>query len=268
VFHEDAALTKHLDVISPLLAVDGVLSLAKVKTHNFMTFTGAVKNLFGVIPGYSKPGYHAKLADRERFADMLLDIATFVKPRVTIMDGVVGLEGDGPGTAGAPRELGFLLAARDPVWLDAACCDLVAIDPATVPVLVRAVARGLWPGPSVPIPWVGESPDGLRIDDFAKPTLAADTAGFGVGPGVEGPVRRAVRGLFTARPRPQRDRCTGCRTCARACPVEAIAIRDRLAVVDDDACIRCYCCHELCPEAAIDLVVGRSGRAMRRLGVR
>ena len=268
VSHPDAKLTKRLDVLTPLLEVDGVISLPKLKTHYFMIFTGAVKNLFGVVPGFAKPGYHAKLGDPRRFADMLLDIVSFVRPRLSVMDAVVGLEGDGPGTAGRPREIGALLASPDPVALDAAACALVGIPGEQVPTLATARERGLWSGSYPDVVWLGENPEALRVQGFVVPRSATGSAGMGPGPVLDRVAGSLMRELFSARPRPRRGRCTGCGTCERACPRQAITVHENLAYVDDDRCIRCYCCHELCPEAAIDLELGRMGRALRRVGLR
>jgi len=82
----DGMLTKHFDIITPVVEADGLINLCKMKTHLFTVMTGAVKNLFGVIPGLIKTGYHAKLHDTMRFASMLLDLASYIAPRLTIMD--------------------------------------------------------------------------------------------------------------------------------------------------------------------------------------
>ncbi len=268
VSHPEARLAKRLDVLAPLLEVDGLISLPKLKTHYFMTFTGAVKNLFGAVPGFAKPGYHAKLEDPARFADMLLDIVTLLRPRLSLMDAVVGLEGDGPGLAGRARQIGLLMASADPVVLDAVACAVVGIAPEQVPVLVAARRRGLWSGAVEDVAVVGGELHAHRIDGFAVPQRAADPAGLGPAVRFERIVRPLVRELFSPRPRPRQDRCTGCGTCRRACPRQAIAVRGRLARVDDHLCIGCYCCHELCPQAAIDLELGLLGRGLRRMGVR
>ena len=133
-------------MLAPLVEADAVLSLCKLKTHFFMTFTGGVKNMFGAVPGFAKPGYHAKLADPERFGDMLLDIAGMIRPRLTLMDAILALEGDGPGTAGRPRHVGALLASRDPVALDVVACGIAGIVPLSVPTLAQAQRRGWWDG--------------------------------------------------------------------------------------------------------------------------
>ena len=103
----EGKLIKRFEVITPVIEADGVFNLCKLKTHVFMSMTGAVKNNFGVIPGLAKPGYHAKLHDKGHFADMLLDLAAYVSPRISIMDAVVGMEGEGPGCDRYPEAYRF-----------------------------------------------------------------------------------------------------------------------------------------------------------------
>jgi uncharacterized protein (DUF362 family)/Pyruvate/2-oxoacid:ferredoxin oxidoreductase delta subunit len=261
----EALLAKRLEVMSPILHADGVINLAKFKTHMFMTFTGATKNLFGVIPGLNKASYHARLADPRRFADMLLDVAYFVRPRLNIVDGIVGMEGNGPGTGGSPRAIGVLLAGTDPVAVDVACCRIAGIDPGAVPVLVAARNRGLWSGRVADVDTLGVPVADLRVRGFVMPD-GYEGIGVGVGGLLDEPVRRILR-RFNRMPRPRVGRCTLCAACVRACPAKAITLdtEAKVAKVDDSLCIRCYCCHEVCPSAAIDLEFTGMGRAMHRL---
>jgi uncharacterized protein (DUF362 family)/Pyruvate/2-oxoacid:ferredoxin oxidoreductase delta subunit len=267
VSYPGALWAKRMEVMSPILRADGVINLPKFKTHMFMTFSGATKNLFGVIPGLNKAAYHAKLPVPRRFADMLIDVAYFVRPRLNIVDGIVGLEGDGPGTGGSPRALGVLVAGADPVAVDVACCRIADIDPAAVPVLVAARERGLWCGRAADVDTLGVPVAELFVKDFLMPS---PYKGFGVGNfGVfNDTVRRIVRD-FNRVPRPKVGRCTLCAACERACPGKAITMDKaaQVAKVDDSLCIRCYCCHEVCPSAAIDLEFTGMGRVMHRLGL-
>ncbi len=262
----DAVWGKRMEIMAPILSADGVINLPKLKTHCFMIVTGATKNLFGVVPGLNKAAYHAKLGDRRRFADMLLDLAYFVKPRLNVVDGILALEGDGPGMAGSPRPLGVLLAGADPVAVDVACCRITGIDCAAVPVLVAAAERGLWGGRPEDIDTLGVPVGELAVDDFRMPS---PYTGMGVGNfgRLDEPIRRVLR-RFNRMPRPKVGRCTVCGACEQACPGRAITIdkKAKVAKVNDSLCIRCYCCHEVCPEAAIDLEFAGIGRVMRRLG--
>ena len=261
----NAVLAKRFEVMTPILRADGIINLAKFKTHAFMIFTGATKNLFGVIPGLNKAAYHARLNDPRKFADMLLDVAYLLRPRLSIVDAIVGMEGNGPGTGGSPRAIGALLAGADPVAVDVACCRIAGIDTATVPVLVAARDRGLWSGRPADGDTRGVPLADLRVKDFVMPD---SYRGIGVGkiPLFDEPMRRVLR-RFNRMPRPKVGRCTLCGACERGCPVKAITL-DReaeVAKVDDSLCIRCYCCHEICPHAAIDLEHSPMGRVMHRL---
>lgn len=262
-----SVLVKRMEVLRALREADGVISLSKLKTHTYMTFTGAVKNLFGAVPGYGKAGFHATLADPDRFADMLLDLADVVAPRLSLMDGVVALEGDGPGTGGRPRELGVLLAGRDPVAVDVAACRLVGIDSAAVPVLRAAARRGRLSLDLTP-PILGERLEDLMVSDFEWPGTAWQEGGLGRRLLLERLAKPILDAATQFRVRPAAGRCTACGICEQACPVGAIRIEGGLAVVDDSRCIRCYCCHELCPEEAVELQSTRLGRLSRAIGLR
>jgi uncharacterized protein (DUF362 family)/Pyruvate/2-oxoacid:ferredoxin oxidoreductase delta subunit len=261
----DAKLAKRLEVMTPIVEADGVINLPKFKTHMFMIFSGATKNLFGVIPGLNKASYHARLNDPHRFADMLLDVAYFVQPRLSIVDAIVGLEGDGPGTGGSPRAVGALVAGADTVHVDVACCRIAGIPVSDVPVLMAAKERGLWTGRAQDVRTLGVPIDELLVKDYVLP---GSYEGIGVGKTgfLEEPLRKVLR-RFNRWPVPMVDRCTLCGACERACPAKAIELdkKDKVAKVDDSLCIRCYCCHEVCPEAAIDLEYSRMGKVMHKL---
>lgn len=258
----EGRVIRRMEVISPLLRVDGVINLAKFKTHTFMIFTGATKNLFGVIPGLNKVAYHGKFTERDRFAGMLLDVAGFVQPRLNLVDGIVAMEGKGPGTGGTPRPLGLLLAGTDPVAVDVACCRIAGIDTSAVPVLTVAVERGLWSGRPADIETLGLRVADLQVKDFAFPLK--NVGSLGVSGSLERMGRSLLRGGFSPRPRPQAGPCTLCGSCEQACPGQAITLdkKARVAKVDDSKCIRCYCCHEVCPSAAIELQFTGVGWAM------
>ncbi len=267
VSNPEGRLVRRLEVMDPILKADGVINLAKFKTHAFMIFTGATKNMFGVIPGLNKVGYHAKLADPLLFGDMLLDVAGLIRPRLSLVDAIVGLEGMGPGTGGKARPLGFLVAGTDTVAMDVACCRIARIDTTAVPVLEAAKARGMWCGRAADIETEGVPVADLEVKDFQLPVRRAREAGSSPIARLERLTRPLIRGGFSPMPRPKADRCTLCRSCERACPTKAMGMGEQVAKVDDSLCIRCYCCHEVCPSAAIDLDFVGLGRAMHRLGL-
>jgi len=270
VSHPEGRLIKRMELLSPALEADGLISIPKLKTHNLMAFTGAVKNLFGLIPGYSKPGYHAKLADKERFADMLLDINTRLPARLSVMDAITALEGEGPGSGGDARFFGSLLASDDPVALDAIACVVAGIDPEVVPTLAVARERRMWTGDARDIKVEGDSVEGCSVKGFRLPERMM--RGPGLDPERLGTrlVGQFVKGALNSRPRPKVGRCTACEVCVASCPSGAVSVVKQrsgagLAQVDDERCILCYCCHELCPEAAIDLEYKGIGRIIHGL---
>ncbi len=239
-------LVKMLDVMRPATTADAIINLPKLKTHGLLRFTGAVKNLFGLVPGRVKLGYHTKLQDTQRFADMLLDLALWAQPRLTIVDAIVAMEGEGP-SAGTPRQMGLLLAGEDTTALDLAALDIIKMDPQTVPTIRMAQQRGLTSGRSADLEILGVPLNEARVPDFYAPQTGSPSVIL-TPPGI----RRWLERRFVASPYAS-DRCTGCGVCRDNCPVEAITITDRRAHMDLNRCIRCYCCHEFCPQHAIEL---------------
>lgn len=253
----EGRLIKRFDILEEVAKADCVISLPKLKTHGLMRFTGATKILFGVVPGVLKLGYHTKLQTASAFAEMLLDLLEMVKPRLAIMDAVVGMEGKGP-SAGSPRQIGAILASPNSVALDVVAASLVGMEPLSIPVLKAAAQRGLTSGSAQDVNILGDSLAALRVPDFKPPPSNPDIDAV---PSVM-PValRRWLTGQLLLTPSADPVRCTGCQTCFQNCPVQAISMINQKARMDPNKCIRCYCCHELCPENAIDLRRGRLGQ--------
>jgi len=253
--YPDGHLIKAVDTCTFVTEADVIISLPKLKTHGLVRYTGAVKNLFGTIPGLIKPGYHIKLQTAEQFSEMLLDLAGFVHPALTVMDAVVGMDGDGP-SAGRPFPIGAVLAGTDPTAVDVAAVALVDHDPAAMPTIAAAVRRGWTTGRAADLAIVGDDP-GLTGWDLLA---ALRVSGFQMQPGGQGALLPNLPGFLrswsarsiVARPVVS-ERCIGCGVCIANCPAQTIAKVDDRARIDPAGCIYCYCCHELCPEQAIDL---------------
>jgi ferredoxin len=211
-----------------------------------MMFTGAVKNLFGMIPGLEKAQFHLKVPDRDDFAEMLVDLLLACHPALCIMDGVVAMEGDGP-SGGTPKQVGALIASADAVALDVVASAIAGFDPMDVYTNKAAAGRGLGPLSADDVEIVGEPWRDLAPARFARP--APDLSR-----NLPPRVARWMRKRIASRPvLERREACTNCRTCEKNCPVTAITMSGRKPAFDYDVCIRCYCCQELCPERAIGL---------------
>lgn len=251
-------LVKRLDLMRAATTVDAIINLPKLKTHGLVRYTGAVKNLFGLVPGRIKLGYHTKLQDAERFSEMLLDLALWAQPVLTIVDAVVAMEGEGP-SAGRPRELGLILAGTDLTAVDLTALHIIGMDPQTVPTIRAARRRGLIPEGDAGLEILGTPLAEARVPDFYAPQTGSSDVILSP-PGL----RRWLERRFVATPHAS-ERCIGCGICRDNCPAEAIAITGRQAHVDLKRCIRCYCCHELCPHRAIELRRSALARLLARL---
>ncbi len=261
VSHPEGKLVKSLTVTKSVLDADVVIPLSKLKTHGMMTFTGAVKILFGVIPGLLKAEYHLRMPDVRSFADLLVDIATWVKPTLSIMDGIVGMEGDGP-SAGKPRSIGALLISEDPFALDVAATHLIGMKPEKVPTIIAARERG-FVSRIEEVKLCGDARSLWRIQNFVAPkTVSLNFLDM-----VPLPPSVKTFLLNRVRPRPvfQHDLCVGCSDCVKNCPPQALVLNEKnRPQVNLDACIRCFCCQELCPHQAVEIVKPRLARRLFR----
>lgn len=256
-------LIKRFEVISPFVECDGMINLSKLKTHSFTAMTGAVKNLFGIIPGRLKTGYHSKLRDKQDFTGMLLDLAAMAAPRLSVMDAVVGMEGNGP-AGGNTRKVGWLLASESPLALDVAAAWIMGLAFEANPMMREAEKRGLRPLRPEDIRLEGAEWGELETPGFKLPDSILSDAEFTRIPRfLENSAMRIVRRGATRTPRIIKDKCTACGACRNACPVGAVKIeKNRAASINVRECIRCYCCHEMCSYDAVEL---RSGFLFRML---
>ncbi|WP_312561451.1 DUF362 domain-containing protein [Anaerospora sp.] len=243
VAYPDGITLKKFTIARRLAEVDKVISLAKMKTHTFMGATGATKNLFGCIVGMQKAQFHLRMQARQEFAAMLIDLASCVKPVLAIIDGVMGMEGNGPRN-GNPIKAGVILGGANCFAVDVVMAEMMGFKPEQLPVTALALKRNLTPafsaielvGSGGQLRWKFVEPRSLQsLEDRIPKWLAA----FG-------------RSQLTARPEITAS-CVGCGRCVKHCPPQAMAIVSGQAAIDYTKCIRCYCCQELCPYDAVQL---------------
>lgn len=237
---------------------DAIIDLCKLKTHGMMAMTCGAKNMFGAIPGTMKPEYHFRYPDPRDFARMIVDLDEYFKPRLTIVDAVDCMEGNGP-TGGTPRHMGALLAGEDPHKVDLLCADLIGLKREEVPTLEAALERGLIP-PSVEGLDVDGDPAAFAIPDFQRIVTGNSHLFCGNGSSMFAKMKGAVMSwALTQRPKLKAEHCVGCGLCRNVCPAKAIDMVKGKPHIDRKKCIRCFCCQEFCPESA--MVVHRTAIA-------
>ena len=253
IFFEGGRQNRKFVIAKGVLECDGVVSLPKLKTHGLEKFTGCVKNQFGCIPGVLKGEYHVKLPDAWNFGKMLVDLNRFVSPRLYIMDGIYGMEGNGP-QSGRPRRMNMLLFSRDPIALDATVLRLIGLNPEYVPTTKFGSEFGAGTYRTEEIELVGDNFDDFKIPDFdidRSPVVTREEAGF----------TRFIGNRVVPKPVIVKEKCVTCGICVEMCPANPKAVNwfdddtSKPPAYNYDTCIRCYCCQEVCPEGAIELKV-------------
>jgi uncharacterized protein (DUF362 family)/ferredoxin len=252
-----------IEVARLALESDLVINLPKMKTHAQMLLTLGVKNLFGCVVAQRKAEWHYKVGlRRDEFASLLLDIWNGVRPALTIMDGVIGMDKLGP-TNGTPFPFGLVGGARDALSMDFWLCRMMGVDLREYPLWQAASARDMpqcsldenalagdflpshkWEGIDIPrlsslsvIPLLSKIPFGHRLEQ-----------------------------ALTSRPVHRPERCVQCGKCVAMCRGKAVQLNDGKLTFDYKKCVRCYCCHEMCPADAIEFRDGLLRKAMKLLG--
>ena len=245
-------ILKRIEVIKPVIEADVIINLPKFKTHNLTVISGAIKNMFGIVPGFTKVGYHLRFDDFEKFAGMLLDITTFIKPALNIMDGIWGVEGEGPGRRGTPRNVGLILAGSDSISMDIIMGRIMNIPEALNPfieVLKKWNAESYTTGD---IEVAGEKLSDTIIYDFKIPGSIGQkrliTNNF-----INTYIVPIVRNSLNPYLYVDYDKCNLCMTCQTICPQKSIMSVNNKIKFNQRTCIRCFCCSEMCPEGAIGI---------------
>jgi len=243
-----------------VLDADVVINLPKLKTHSLTVITGGVKNMYGTIPSGFRTKLHGEYPDNEDFAHVLADVFSVRIPELTIMDGIVAMEGEGP-ASGRLKRLGLIIASRDAVALDSVVAKIIGLKPMEVPTTRCCHERSLGIGTSERIEVVGQRIEDVVIVNFKYP-LYVTSALSGKAPRF---LLRYLLGQIGIRPRVIEDECTGCCECERICPVYAISMRNAIAWIEQSKCIGCLCCNEVCHFGAIELKRPAIGRLLHLL---
>lgn len=229
-------------IAKPVLDVDFVINVPKIKTHGLTTFTCAIKNMYGTIPGLTKVNYHKRAPKPSDFSSLVVDIFALTKPGLNIADGIVGMDGAGP-SSGNTKELGMILASTDAVALDSYICHILGKDPLKVPTNKIAYERNLGEAEISKIKVMGDTPEVRKDFKWPSGTASSDA--------LQGFLFGGLMRFYWSRPAINPDLCTNCRTCIENCPVEALTAGVNIPEFNYPECINCLCCIELCPEKAV-----------------
>jgi uncharacterized protein (DUF362 family)/Pyruvate/2-oxoacid:ferredoxin oxidoreductase delta subunit len=216
-----------------LKQADIVISFAKLKTHGLTKMTGAVKNLYGCIPGRTKEEYHSLANTEEKFCNLLLDIYEEIRPEFCIIDGIEAIEGEGPGATGKKKKAGVLIASKNCIAADIIAARIMGFKENEVLTNKFAIKRGLFN-------------DSMKIMGKVKNLNFDRRSSALIGNLLSlAPLLGKPKILFN------HSKCIKCGLCAKKCPVGAIKLSP-YPIWNKKKCIRCLCCVEVCPQAAIN----------------
>lgn len=221
-------LTKIIDDI------DFSISVAKLKTHELMYATGAIKNMFGIVPGLNKSKQHVYNPSRKGFAKFICGLFKLSKTEYAIMDSIIAMEGAGPGN-GDPKKVGLLMASNDALALDIAQAIIMGYQPLDLPIIKYAIKKKVTETSKIEeIEYTNLNANDLIIKDFKRITNKKLN-------------EKRNAPIFLEEP------CIKCKKCIDICPANALSLKDKKIKINEKKCIKCYCCHEVCPANAIKI---------------
>ena len=248
----------HLSKIA--LDADVIVNLPKLKTHSLCVLTCGVKNMYGAIPLGLRRKLHADYIRSDDFSQAVTDVFSAVRPQLTIVDGIIAMEGEGP-SAGSLRKLGVILASQDTVAVDAVATKIIGLNPLDIYTTRYSDERGLGIGNLENIEVVGERIDSVTVPDFKPPSSFVDT----LSRRVPRFLPRFILRQLSIKPSVIEHQCTGCSECEKICPVGAISVSGKTARINYGICIQCMCCHEVCRFNAIELKRSAAGSTLHFL---
>jgi uncharacterized protein (DUF362 family)/ferredoxin len=240
---------EHIPISRYITDSDIWINLPKLKTHELTLLTGAVKNCYGNIPAGLKREFHFRYRSGDSFGKLVADIYHAFRPALTVMDGVEGMEGEGP-MNGEPIHVGVILAGRDATAVDMVAAEIIDLDVRRVFHLEHAGVSG----GSLEVH--GLSTEEMKVSGFRLPATYLQE-------GLHNRIVLLCYPFISIRPDIDRRKCVLCGECIERCPVDAVSLKEgRAVIIDRKKCIHCFCCHEFCPQGAIVMkkhLLGRIG---------
>ncbi len=269
---KDAVSLKSFSYTGWLDDVDVIINFSKLKTHAMMGMSCAVKNMFGCIPGTTKPEYHMRFPEEKAFANVMVDLNEYFKPVLYVVDAIDGMEGNGP-TAGEKRHIGAVLASKRPYDLDMVCAGIINMGINDVQTLLVANERGLGPGDVSEVKILGD----IDLKDAAVPDFKRATIHQSItfeGGGLFNTIKsKAVKLAYSTKPQVNKSECVGCKKCFETCPAKAITMvpvssgskGSAIPSIDRSKCIKCFCCQEFCPVGAMKVHYNPLGKLLNSI---
>lgn len=244
---------KEFNVSKEMMEADILVNLPKLKTHGLAYFTGAQKNLFGTIYGLEKAQWHVKSSTPLEFGEAMSDLYSAIKETmkdkifVNLMDGIEGLEGEGPSTGGTKKEAHVLLSSKDAIALDRVAIEVVKLDYTKSFISIISNNRGLGEFNLENIKIEGDALELFQDVKFVAPKVEE----IGIR-SLKLVNKYNVKNFVLEHPKFDKKKCIKCGECKKICPPQAITIeKGKYPKVNKNKCIRCWCCAEVCPVNAI-----------------
>ena len=210
-----------------------------------MGLTLGVKNMYGTVVGKDKAKYHLNSGeDREIFAKMILGIYTMTNPHLTILDGIVGMEGNGPSN-GSERNFGIFAISKNAITLDFVISEILNFPEEKNHIL--KVIKKIYPE-KYDLNSLKTFPN--KISDFSIENLKLPKMGD-CRWHLPDTFANFLRDIVSSKLVIDKNKCVKCNKCVEVCPTNSIFEKKNYLKIKSKTCIRCFCCQEICPEDAI-----------------
>lgn len=242
---------KSINIAKVIFDFDGIINIPKLKTHTLMGLTCGVKNFYGCVPGITKIEYHKLAASPHDFALLLSEIYRVLKDKIlfTVLDGVEGLEGNGPSTGGIKRNYNIICASRDTVALDTYITK--CIEKKHGKNFFIKTLKNVGNTDFNSFEFAGDNVDKFNFQNIKLPITKILNM---IPVWLTRIIGKYIGKLIWIKPVIEQDKCVKCGQCIKSCPAKTIIKNNNgIIYIDKSNCISCFCCHELCGYKAIDI---------------
>lgn len=230
---------KKITISKIIKEVDFIINLPKLKTHSLTILTCAVKNMYGLVPGMTKSVYHKYAPHPKDFLEIVYAIYNHARPDLTIVDGILGMEGDGP-AGGEVRNFGVVISS----------IDALAVDWYILKHILKVSYFSFYKSSQLkPAEIIYEQiEEPLQFKKIKLPKTISILSKF------PSWVLDILKNFIWFKPKIDQQLCVRCGKCYQICPQKTIKIINKNFKIFYDNCIYCFCCQETCPYKAIKTI--------------